>query len=72
LWWVCWLENFDDHLLASLAVSGNPTDEIEQAGSVQFEDTVVVVGEEERMSRMALLVLLLTHHQNRVFLVLKI
>ena len=72
LWWVCRLKNFDDHLLPSLAVAGSPTDEIEQPRPVKFEDTVAVVGEEERMSRVALLVLLLTHHQNGVFLELKI
>ena len=84
MWWFCCgvrfggqrrrgfrLQNFDDHLLSPLAVSSNPTDEIEQARFIQFEDSGTVVGEEYRMSRVTFIVLFRSHHQNWVFLVLE-
>lgn len=67
LGWACWFQHFDDHLLASLAVPRNPTNEIEQTRPVQCEHSHTIVGEEDGMSRMAFFVLVLGHHQHRVF-----
>lgn len=56
------IQNFDDHLQASPAVSGDGTDKVKQARPVQRENRVAVVGEERRVRRLAPLVLRFRHH----------
>lgn len=66
-----YLQDFDYHLKASLTVPWNPAYKIEKTWSIQCIDGVAIVGEEHRMSGSTFIILLLSHHQNRVFLVRK-
>lgn len=65
-------DDLDDHPLPALAVAGDAADEVEEALPVQPHLRVAVVGEEDRVLRLALVVVVLRHYHHRVLRVLEI